>query len=335
MDPQIATRFNDDILQAALQRYAVAAGQAEALDGFESFIYRFERPDGRFILRIGHSERRSPDLIRGEVDWMNYLAAGGAAVAPAILSQQGNLVEALDDGHGAAFLATAFVHASGQAMRREQANERLYQNYGRMIGRIHALSKAYQVSDPAWRRYDWDSPINNTAERQMPAQDALALDKYRAVLAYLRRLPREAEGYGMIHQDAHPGNFFVDDEGRLTLFDFDDCVYGHFIYDIAMVLFYTATGEPDMAEYTARFMPPFLAGYRQENRLDPAWLAELPHFMKLREIDLFAAIQFSFPAGGFAANSWVGRYMQGRRERIEQDVPFITFDWNSLGEYLR
>ena len=44
----------------------------------------------------------------------------------------------------------------------------------------------------------------------------------------------------MIHQDAHLGNLFVDDNYTLTLFDFDDCVYGHFIYDIAMVLFYSA-----------------------------------------------------------------------------------------------
>jgi Ser/Thr protein kinase RdoA (MazF antagonist) len=52
-----------------------------------------------------------------------------------------------------------------------------------------------------------------------------------------------------------------------------------------MVLFYAANGQPDPAAYSGWFMPLFLSAYRQENRLDPAWLAELPHFMKLREID--------------------------------------------------
>lgn len=335
MDPKIASRFNDDILQNAMQRYNISTGKIELLDGFESFIYRFWRPGGQFILRIGHSERRSPNLIRGEVDWINYLAAGGASVARAVLSEYGSLVETVGDGQGGEFLCTAFMHAPGQDVRRDQINDHLFRNYGRLIGRMHALAKAYRVSDPAWMRYTWDSPENNTAERQMPAKEVFALEKYRAVLAHLRSLPRDADSYGMIHQDAHPGNFFVDDEYNLTLFDFDDCVYGHFIYDIAMVLFYTSMGEPDPAEFTGRFMPVFLSGYREENCLDPAWLSELPHFMKLREIDLFAAIHFSYEDGDNPDHPWCKRYMQGRRETIEQDIPFITFDWSSLTQYLR
>lgn len=334
MDPKIAARFKEEHLQAAMRFYNIQAEQIEALDGFESFIYKFQRPDGRFILRIGHSERRSPDLIRGEVDWINYLAAGGASVARAILSEAGHLVEAVADGHGAEFLCTAFVHAPGRGATRSQLNDRLFRNYGRLLGRMHALAKSYQVSNPAWRRHEWDAPENNYAEWQMPAKDKLALEKYRAVLAHLRTLPRDVEGYGMIHQDAHPGNFFVDEDDRLTLFDFDDCVYGHFIYDIAMVLFYTSIGEPDPAEYTARFMPIFLAGYREENRLDPRWLKELPHFMKLREIDLFAVIHFSSEDGENPEHPWSARYMKGRRERIEGEVPFIVYDWDSLGQYL-
>jgi Ser/Thr protein kinase RdoA (MazF antagonist) len=333
MDPTIAARFNDKFLQAALRRYNISADNIELLDGFESFIYRFQRADGQFILRIGHSSRRSPNLIRGEVDWINYLAAGGTAVARAVLSEYGNLVESLDDGHGQEFLCTAFVHAPGKGVRREQINDCLVGNYGHLIGRMHALAKTYQVSEPDWRRYAWDGPENNTAERQMPTREVLALEKYHAVLAHLQSLSKEPEGYGMIHQDAHLGNIFMDNENQLTLFDFDDCVYGHFIYDIAMVLFYVSMGEPDPAAYTSWFMPLFLSAYRQENRLDPGWLPELPHFMKLREIDLFAAIHFSFLDGDHPDDPWCERFMKGRRERIEGDVPFITFDWSELAQY--
>jgi amicoumacin kinase len=334
MDPQIAARFNNEILQTALRCYNISADAIELLDGFESFIYRFTRPEGRFILRIGHSNRRNPNLIRGEVDWINYLAAHGASVAEAILSEHGNLVEAVDDGQGGEFLCTAFVHAAGDEVRPDQMNDRLYRNYGRLIGRMHALAKTYRVSNPAWERYAWDAPQNNTAERQMPDKEALALEKYHAIMSHLQNLPRDVEGYGMIHQDAHPGNFFVDEVYRLTLFDFDDCVYGHFIYDIAMVLFYTANEEQDPVEFTGRFMPVFLSGYREENRLDPSWLVELPYFMKLREIDLFAAIHYSYEDGDHPDHPWCARYMLGRRARIENELPFIEFDWLSLVQYL-
>lgn len=330
MDPRIAARFNESILQTAMQDYGISPNTIQMLDGFESFIYEFQRPDGNFILRIGHSDRRSPDLIRGEVDWINYLAANNTSVARAILSDNGKLVETINDNHGGQFLCTAFVRASGSEIKKNQINDSYFRNYGRLIGRMHALAKHYQVSNPAWTRYAWDSPQNNTAEMQMPKKESIALAKYHEVLDHLHSLPCDAEGYGMIHQDAHPGNFFIDDNYTITLFDFDDCVYGHFIYDIAMVLFYTAINEQDPEAFTTQFMPVFLSGYLEENGLDAKWLAEIPHFLKLREIDLFAAIHFSFADGDNPDHPWCARYMKGRRERIENDVPVINFDWAKL-----
>ena len=110
MDPKIVKRYNDNILSEAMQRYGINKSQIELLDGFESFIYEFYRPqDGEFILRIGHSGRRTPEMIAGEVDWINYLGRGGAHVARAILSKNGKLVEPIDDGYGEQFLATAFL----------------------------------------------------------------------------------------------------------------------------------------------------------------------------------------------------------------------------------
>jgi Ser/Thr protein kinase RdoA (MazF antagonist) len=332
MDPNIAARFNDNILQAAIQRYAIADGDIHLLDGYESFMYEFTRPDGAFILRFGHSQRRTPNLIHGEVDWINYLAAGGATVAQAILSQAGNLVEPVEDGQGGQFLCTAFVKAPGGAVRREQINERLFFKYGQLLGRMHALAKDYIPSNPAWKRPAWNNPIFLYVDRMLPARYTRVLEKYPPLKEHLFALPQDSDGYGMIHQDAHPGNFFVDEDYTITLFDFDDCVYGHFIYDIAMVLFYTCMWEKDPAEFTARFMPVFLSGYRQENRLPAHWLKELPYFLKLREIDLFAMILFN--DGENPEHPWSARYMQGRRERIEQGTPVIDFEWENLAKYV-
>jgi Ser/Thr protein kinase RdoA (MazF antagonist) len=333
MDPKIASRFTDDILQTAMWRYDITPDQIKLLDGFESFIYEFNRPDGDYILRIGHSLRRTPDLIRGEVDWINYLADGGTTVARAILSRSGNLVEPIADGQGDEFLCTAFVKARGGMAGKEYINERLFRNYGRLLGRMHALAKDYVPSNPAWKRYTWDSPENNTPDRQLPATETVIRQKYAAVFERLRALPRDRDGYGMIHQDAHTGNLFVDEDYTMTLFDFDDCVYGHFIYDIAMVLFYIAGwGGDDIPGFTGRFMPIFLQGYREHNSLDPRWLPEIPHFLKLREIDLFAAILYTM--GETPNDAWCARYMAGRRAKIEGDLPFIAFDWGSLAQYL-
>ncbi|OQY33837.1 MAG: hypothetical protein B6I38_03100 [Anaerolineaceae bacterium 4572_5.1] len=111
----------------------------------------------------------------------------------------------------------------------------------------------------------------------LPKNEAKTLARDHELKTYIDTLPKDRAGYGLIHQDAHGGNFFIKD-GAITLFDFDDCMYGWFIYDIAMVLFYAALGKEDMAAFTKTFMGDFLQGYAQENMLAPPMAAGNPAF---------------------------------------------------------
>ena len=173
MDQLIKDRYTDAILHEAMRRYSIADSQIRAVDAFENFIYAFEREAGAYILRIAHSSRRDEALIQGEVGWINFLAEGGVSVSRAILSEHGNLVEAIADGQGGAFLVSAFVKAQGQAPW-DLWTPRLYETYGHTIGRIHALSKRYQPSQPAWTRPQWDDPLFEFVDRYLPASESLA-----------------------------------------------------------------------------------------------------------------------------------------------------------------
>ncbi len=291
-------------------------------------MYAFARRDDDFILRISHSLRRTPQLIHGEVDFINALAACGAGVARAIPSARGNLVELIDDEQGGHFLATTFVKAPGRPPSASDWTPQFARTYGQAIGHMHAISTTYEPVNSAWRRPQWDDPIMQEIESLLPPSEVITVRHYRALRRHLDSLPRDRD-YFLIHQDAHGGNFFVDDAGRFTFFDFDDCAYGWAIYDIAMVLFYAVTGNPDPDGFAARFMPDFLRGYAREYSLDPAWIVELPHFLKLREIDLYAVIHRSFDLDNIS-NSWAARFMRGRKARIEQGVPYLSLDPMSL-----
>lgn len=335
MEPEITSRYNDQILHEAMHRYGIAEDQIRLLDGFESYIYEFEHDGGDYILRIGHSRRRTVELIQGEVDWINYLAAGGAGVSRAILSVNGELVEHIDDDKGGQFMVTAFVKAQGRPVWEIGWTPTLYERYGKLMGRIHALSRTYMPGNPAWRRSEWDDPNNLNVEQWLPPSEAIAAQKFRQIKAHLDALPRSAESYGLIHQDAHSGNFFVDDEGRFTLFDFDDCVYSWYIYDVAMVVFYMTIVAQDPLAVMRDFMPLFWRGYQREMPLDPVWLAEIPHFMKLREVDLYAMLYRSFGDLQIAAedNPWIERFLHNRKARIENDVPIVEYDFTALAQY--
>jgi len=175
MEHRIKSRFNDDILRKAMRRYGIAPESIHLLDGFESFIYEFEHADGEYVLRIGHSLRRSIPMIQGEVNWINYLAAGGGPAARAILSENNRLVELIDDGQGEYFLATAFVKARGRHPKRSEWTPRFFEAYGAMMGRMHALSRRYEPDPSTWRP-QWDDP-ENLVEQFLPPSEAIALEK--------------------------------------------------------------------------------------------------------------------------------------------------------------
>jgi amicoumacin kinase len=338
MEKQIIDRFNETILQEAMRRYGIAKEDLHLLDAFESFVYEFTRQDPTasgsqdYILRIGHSLRRSEALILGEVDWINYLSNGGVSVARAVKSEKGNLVEAIEDDKEGYFLATAFVKAPGQSPW-ELWEPALYETYGKLLGSMHALAKGYQPARPEWKRPDWDDALMEYVESYLPPSESLATAKYQALCDHVRSLPKDENSYGLIHFDAHGSNLRVDEDGTITLFDFDDCAYSWFINDIAMALFYIVSDVSDANAFAAEFMSHFLRGYQKANRLDPEWLKEIPVFLKMREIELYAVIHGDFDVEDID-DDWCDRFMRDRKVKIERDIPYIDFDFVSLSPYL-
>lgn len=329
MDKRIKARFNDQMLSEAMLAFGIRTDQIQILDGFESFIYEFSRGEQTYILRIGHSVRRSEKLISGEMDWINYLHRGGAGVSRPIAAVNGEFVTAIEDGCGDYFLATAFEKARGRPPGKDDMSAGFYESYGHLLGKLHALTKSYLPGNPDWKRMEWNGPELSEIQALPEESESSIIESYYQLKKYLEALPKSRETYGLIHQDAHLGNLFVDEIGQITLFDFDDCCYSWFINDIAIVLFYIALGQKDQAEFTQDFMTHFLDGYRSEIPLENHWMKEIPYFLKLREIDLYAVIHRSFDLEDLD-DPWVAKYMENRKQRIESGMPFIDFDFEKL-----
>lgn len=329
MESYIKQRWDDDKLNEIASRFGTTREDLTILDGFESFIYAYERDGQGYILRVGHSLRRNPEQIHAEVDWINYLADGGANVAKAITSANGNLIESIDDDHGEQFLATAFVKAEGDHLSHKHWTPEFLQHYGETIGKIHRLSKTYKPSKSEWKRPQWTTVYDGELKTWRKTAEPTLITQVESIIQSVNALPKD-ETYHMIHQDAHGGNFYVYD-GHITLFDFDDCIFGHEIYDIAMCIFYGPIGET--GQNAEHFSQNFLTGYARENQLDTKWLAYIPDFMKLREIDLYIIIERDIDWRN-GEDPWASRFMHGRHERILNDTPVTEFDFDSLAPIL-
>lgn len=326
MEPKIREAYNDAILQEAMRRYGIRQDEIQLLDGFESFLYEYRRGAERRILRITHSLHRDAAAICGEVDWLAYLAEHGVSVAYALPSLAGELVEVLGEGEEY-FCATSYIFAPGRPPRREDWQNGLMGEVGRLLGRMNRLAKGYQPRDPRAARPHLLQDLAGF-ERFLPPSERDIAEKYRRLVDSLRDLPVDREVYGIVHQDAHGGNFHVEN-GRITLFDFDDTLYAWYAYDVAMAFFYILPHDcstPEDLAFARSAFARLMQGYNQETTLGERWLREIPRFLKLREIDLYIAIHRSLDLENL--DPWCASFMKDRREKILNDVPFIAIDFS-------
>jgi len=91
---------------------------------------------------------------------------------------------------------------------------------------------------------------------------------------------------------------------------------------------YNTTNEADKQRFAGRFMSNYLAGYRLENDLPLFWKSQLPRFLKLKELCIYATLIGN--ADIALPGSWVGRFMHDRAERIANDIPYVDFDFTTL-----
>jgi len=334
MDPQIKTFYTDDVQQSLFARYKLTAADLSLLDGFESFIYEFERDGKPYILRVSHSQHRSPELIQGETEWIYYLAKHGLNVASPAPDLSGRLVETMETEDGI-FSAVAFHKVPGSHASADDWNSTaMISQLGHLVGKMHALTQDFEPSDPEFERYTWDEDIADTLKMlksSLPKEDAPLITYYTQMVQQAHTFSRGIDEYGLIHFDVHGGNFYVDDSKTIWLFDFDDCCYNWFANDIAMVFFYAAPlpcDTPEKIEIARQRFEAFLQAYQQENAFDPAWLEQIPVFLTLREIDLYAAVKRDIPESEY--DGWCERYMTNRRENLMARKPYIQLDFTKL-----
>ena len=60
----------------------------------------------------------------------------------------------------------------------------------------------------------------------------ILMERIDGIYEKVKAVPEDPRWFGMIHGDFHSNNYFVDGN-NIWIFDFDECNYGYFMYDIA------------------------------------------------------------------------------------------------------
>lgn len=332
MEEAVQKKFSQSVLISALVKFGLDSCYYQALDGFENFIYEVHTPIKRLILRLSHSSKKNHIDVSSELAYVHYLATNQVDVATPCLSLDGNLIEVIPDGEDGYFSVVCLEKAPGSHPEGKMFRPELYFSWGKTMGRMHSISANYQPSPETERIHWYDEVEVSQPERFLPSDHWLILEKWQETISRLRTLPVTPQSYGVIHNDLHPYNFLVDGS-HITMIDFEDAVQMWFVSDIATSLFMTSVMPPnnmEREEFALSFLPEFFRGYQSEKVIDPGCLYRMPLFLKFREIGQYIALYRAMDPED--PGLWIKQFMNGRRERIEHDVPVFAF--NHWEQYL-
>ena len=205
----------------------------------------------KFVLRISATgDRRENDYL-AEAEFVRYLAENGASVADVIPSANGKLVEVIDGdcadsgatgvGSVAPVFLSLFEYAKGMLLAENAYRYRegaplseYFFNTGKALGKIHALSKKFEPVT-AHHRPDYFDKYNIEYINQLiPNKYSELKSAIAKRLEAFRALPTDTQSYGLVHFDFSDGNYHIDmDTGAITVFDFDNCLYCWYMFDLA------------------------------------------------------------------------------------------------------
>jgi len=257
-------------------------------EGGRNTIFVIENREGeKRVLRISTLEDRTEEDYLAETEFIYYLAENGASVANVIPSENGRFVEHIGDIFSSLFeyAPGMLISDNGYRYRDGVPLEEYFFNTGKTLGKIHALSKKYH---PIHRRPQYFDKYNMAyIDRLIPDTYMDLKDAISRRLDSFASLPRDNNSYGLVHFDFSDGNYHIDmDTGRITVFDFDNCIHCWYMFDLAN-LWTHGVGWFQLEEVDKRrsgmkkYFDAVLSGYRSETNISDEMMEQLPLFIDM------------------------------------------------------
>ena len=264
----------------AAQRWGIAPHTVALIAHSGNSVFRAVLDGNTAILRLTDASYRTADETLAELAFIEHLAACGVGVSRAIASSSNVLVENVARRDGL-FCASLFEFAPGHDVAPGTAHwtDSFLREWGTSLARLHQASQ----SAPRLNRWQWcEEHLMASAHALLPASDTSLRYEFDAVTDRISQLPRDASSFGMTHSDYGPGNLHYCPGRGITTFDFGNCCYHWFMWDLAVGLRWLSS-LPDAARLSACV----LDGYQRVLPITPESMAYMPWFIRLRLLYIY------------------------------------------------
>lgn len=324
------------ILGRAESIYNAKTVNKETLGNSRNMVFELLNMNNLIILRISEYTEYKEKHINFELSWLKYLSGEINEVIKPIESENGKLYEIITISEKS-YIICAFEKAQGRIVNLNNSNEwneGLFYKLGKLMGNIHKNSTQYTSIVKEKLSFQWNEDFIFSSEFNL-FDDSEVRKVWNKIIYELKELPKTEDSYGIIHNDLHHLNFFIDGD-KIKVFDFDDCICSWYSFDIALTLFQfvsTISYKEDQFrnDFAKKFIFSFLKGYKTNKSLDSFWIDKFHLFLKYRRICTYKFFKTMFlkePTNPYAD------YLTWLRSEIIHDKPFVSIDFKKIYEDL-
>jgi Ser/Thr protein kinase RdoA (MazF antagonist) len=313
------------LAEKALASYGLEGVSFKFVNYSGNGLYQVQVPTGRFIspgkyvLRLHQPDYMKPEYVRSEMEWLSALHNAGIPVPVPERNLTGDWLTASEGDFSVPQQrnCTLVGWTKGRILG-EKVRPKQFKFLGRLIGRMHEHTKKWKppkgFARPHW---DWDGLYGEGFSYGVPAIDAReaiprvhqtafnrALDIVREVS---ETLGRGKDVYGLIHADLGLADNVAFLAGDAKPFDFDDCGFGYWVFDLAVPLSQHFIDTGDRSKETYEILK---SGYEETSSLEGIGTEYLNHFIAAR----FAQFMFFYQASGMAHPQHMEESKQGVNE---------------------
>ncbi len=241
-----------------------------------SDVYLITTRTKPYILRVSHRDWRSRSDLLFETEFLDFLQQRNLPIAAPLRTKDGLLLLEINAPEGKRY-ASLFQYAPGEVALGDFSPTQGHQ-LGKTLGRIHQSGLDF-ASSTQRQPLNLDYLLDNSLALIIPF-----LEHKREELNYLlniadqikqqlQDLPTTPPFWTICWGDPHSGNVHFTPDGKITLFDFDQCGYGWRAFDIAK--FFQIALRTGMSQ---KVREAFLNGYEAISTLTPVEIKSLHPF---------------------------------------------------------
>jgi Ser/Thr protein kinase RdoA (MazF antagonist) len=298
--------------RAALARYGIDGAALTTLGYAENATFRVDTGGARYLLRMNRPRVHTAGTIESEMAWLRALRLDTRLGVPEpVPATDGSLVVSLQDPAVPDPQLCALLRwLDGRLVDKRLAPSQLAL-VGTLTARLHTHSSSWtpparfarprvdvltdaakaEALPSAAAALPGEHPSQDDGGRALEIVESLVSAADAALVGRALELVRatskeldDSDSFGLIHGDLHYENvLFLGSEARAI--DFDDCGWGHHLYDLAVTLS-KLRSRPRYDE----LQDAFLAAYAAERPLPEGFAIQLQNLFVLRELQILSWI---------------------------------------------